>query len=328
MKWFTPLSFETLRLPMLSYGQRILCIGSCFADEMGKLLTEAKFSVLNNPFGVLFNPVSLYRCYSAAVYAQEAAWQEGVLKVSEDLYLHYDCHSKVYGSSEQSLIERIMSIGAEVRAWQPEIILLTLGTSIVYEHCASGKVVANCHKQPASLFRKRTLQLAEIVEALNHLHALWKGAKAWIVTVSPVRHVKEGLVENQYSKSLLRVAVEAWRQQHENIFYFPSYEIMIDELRDYRFYAEDLVHPSAQAIGYIWDVFTAHCFEAETQKTYVAWRKLSQQLAHRALFPHTAENKQRLQRLLSALQRLSTKLPLHEEIAQVQRQLQEADTFH
>lgn len=322
MKWFTPLSFENIHLPALSYRQRFLSIGSCFADEIGKLLEEGKFSILNNPFGVLFNPVSLYRAYSAAMRpAGTDEWEAGVLQVSEDLFLHYDYHSKVYGGSPQALKAHWNSIATAVREWQPEVILLTLGTSIVYEHHAKGTVVANCHKQPAKLFRKRTLRLPEIIEALEGLHGLWESVKAWIVTVSPVRHIKEGLVENQYSKSLLRVAVEEWCRRHENTHYFPSYEIMVDELRDYRFYAEDLVHPSPQAVRYIWDLFCRYCLDEESQRVYAKWQKLNRQLAHRPLFPHTAENRRRMQQLLADLQRMSAVLPLQEEIARVEQWL-------
>ncbi len=317
MKWFTPLSFEHLRLPVLSYAHRILSIGSCFADEMGNLLKDAKFSVMNNPFGVLFNPVSLRKTYSTAMQSEGRAWEAGILQVAEDLYVHYDCHSKIFGASAQALMNNLESTAAALRAWQPDVILLTLGTSIVYEHRTLRTIVANCHKQPARLFHKRTLSLPEIMDALNGLYALWQGAQAWIVTVSPVRHIKDGLVENQYSKSLLRVAVEQWQQQHANVYYFPSYEIMIDELRDYRFYAEDLVHPSPQAIRYIWDLFCAHCLDESSQVLYAQWQKLSRQLSHRPLFPHTAQNRQRLQRLLADLQALAAQLPLQEEIAHV-----------
>lgn len=325
MQWATVLNWDKVPLPSLGYQDRILCIGSCFAAEMGKRLAEAKFRVMLNPFGTLFQPLALAQAYSLALSVGETRWREwamaGVLQLEEDLFVHYGCHSQVYAPDRDALLHRLEQLAVEVSAWRPSVVILTLGTAIAYWHKTLKCLVANCHKQPSTLFERCFLDVGTILEALEQLYHAYNFVEAWIVSISPVRHLREGLIDNQHSKSLLRVAAEQWRQRHGNIYYFPAYELLIDELRDYRFYAEDLAHPSTQAADYIWKHFVDHCIDPDSQLLYKQWLHLQRQMLHQPLFPHTHRYRLFLQKLHADMQRLAAHLPLQEELSLLELKL-------
>ena len=241
----------------IGYEDKILLLGSCFADSIGQMMAQRSLQVTVNPFGTLYNPLSI---------AQALQLTNDKLQKRNDLLVEYDglWHSMAHHGSfsrptkeetEQAVrtsIETMQQAFAEAN-----IVIVTFGTAWVYEikgERISGlegeRVVANCHKMPGEWFKRRRLSVDEIVKTWMSIISRYPD-KHWLFTVSPIRHIKDGLHENQLSKATLLQAIE----QMTNISYFPAYEIMLDELRDYRFYAEDLVHPSSVAIEYIWERF-------------------------------------------------------------------------
>ena len=239
----------------IGYEDRILMLGSCFSDEIGEQMQQRHLPVTCNPFGTLYNPLSI---------AQAIQLTELPELVEYDGLWHSMAH---HGSfSHPAKEETETAVRASIEHMQKAfadatVVIVTFGTAWVYEwNKESGVrnqdqyVVANCHKMPDSWFSRRRLSVEEIVAAWRPILEQYKD-KHWIFTVSPIRHIKDGLHENQLSKATLLMAVEAISHQHSAVSYFPSYEIMLDELRDYRFYADDLVHPSSLAVNYIWERF-------------------------------------------------------------------------
>lgn len=236
----------------IGYEDRMLMLGSCFSDEIGEQMQQRHLPVTCNPFGTLYNPLSI---------AQAIQLTELPELVEYDGLWHSMAH---HGSfSHPAKEETETAVRASIEHMQKAfadatVVIVTFGTAWVYE--MGGRIVANCHKMPESWFTRRRLSVEEIVAAWRPILEQYKD-KHWIFTVSPIRHIKDGLHENQLSKATLLMAVEKLRnteyrvQNPDRVTYFPSYEILLDELRDYRFYADDLVHPSSLAVEYIWERF-------------------------------------------------------------------------
>ena len=246
----------------IGYEDRILMLGSCFSDEIGEQMQQRHLPVICNPFGTLYNPLSI---------AQAIQLTELPELVEYDGLWHSMAHHGSFSHPAKEETETAVRTSIEhmQKAFaDATVVIVTFGTAWVYEwNQESGSsnqesgvrnqdkyVVANCHKMPESWFSRRRLSVEEIVAAWRPILEQNKD-KHWIFTVSPIRHIKDGLHENQLSKATLLMAVEAISHQHSAVSYFPSYEIMLDELRDYRFYADDLVHPSSLAVNYIWERF-------------------------------------------------------------------------
>ena len=239
----------------IGYGDKILMLGSCFSDEIGRQMEERKMAVTCNPFGTLYNPLSI----ANAIQTSAVSHQPSV--VFYDGLWHSMAHHGSFSRATKEEAEKAVadSVEAMQRALdEATVVIVTFGTAWVYELSAISHqpsvIVGNCHKMPEKWFRRRRLTIEEIVEAWQPILAQYPD-KRWLFTVSPIRHVRDGLHENQVSKATLLMAVEAIRSQHSEVSYFPSYEILMDELRDYRFYADDLVHPSSLAVEYIWERF-------------------------------------------------------------------------
>jgi len=243
----------------IGYEDKILLVGSCFADSIGQMMQQRALQVTCNPFGTLYNPLSI---------AQALQMTEMPPLVEHDGLWHSMAH---HGSlsradkheAEQAVSDSIQTMQTALN--EATVVIVTFGTAWVYEmkderlKVKGERIVGNCHKLPADCFTRRRLSADEIVQTWQPLIARYPD-KHWLFTVSPIRHVKDGLHENQLSKATLLQAVEAISGQPSAVSYFPSYEIMLDELRDYRFYAEDLVHPSPVAVQYIWERFIeAYC---------------------------------------------------------------------
>lgn len=231
----------------IGYEDKILLVGSCFADSIGQMMAQRGLQVTCNPFGTLYNPVSIAQAMQMTdippLVEHEGLWHS---------MAHHGSFSRTTEMETREAVQA--SIETMQRALQEAtVVIVTFGTAWVYEQ--NGSVVGNCHKLPAEQFSRRRLSADEIEALWAPLIARYPD-KRWLFTVSPIRHIKDGLHENQLSKATLLQAVEAIRNQQSVLSYFPSYEIMLDELRDYRFYAEDLVHPSPVAIQYIWERFT------------------------------------------------------------------------
>ena len=248
----------------LEYGAKILALGSCFAENISVRLKRAKFSIASNPFGVLFNPFSIANAIERLTDARTFAVCD--ITAGKESYFSFDAHSSLDGMTHTEAfgnLNKAVAQGAKSLA-DADWVILTFGTAWVYEK--EGKVVANCHKQPASQFERRRLSVEEIVERYSQLFEGVLHDKKVILTVSPVRHIGDGLQENSVSKATLRLAVEELVTKYENAHYFPSYEILIDDLRDYRYYADDLAHPSKMAVDYVWERFCEGVF-AEGART-------------------------------------------------------------
>ena len=237
----------------LEYGAKIFALGSCFAENISERLSRAKFSIESNPFGVLFNPFSIANAIERLADTRTFAVCD--ITAGKESYFSFDAHSSLDGKTHTEAfgnLNKAVAQGAKSLA-DADWVILTFGTAWVYEY--EGRVVANCHKQPASQFERRRLSVAEIVERYSRLFEGVLHDKKVILTVSPVRHIGDGLQENSVSKATLRLAVEELVAKYENAHYFPSYEILIDDLRDYRYYADDLAHPSKMAVDYVWERF-------------------------------------------------------------------------
>ena len=239
----------------IGYEDKILMLGSCFSDEIGRQMEERKMAVTCNPFGTLYNPLSI---------AQAIQKTELPALIEHDGLWHSMAHHGSFSRATKAEAEEAVkgSIMMMQRALEEAtVVIVTFGTAWVYEltdermkELTNERIVGNCHKLPEKNFTRRRLSVEEIVDAWQPILAQYPDKK-WLFTVSPIRHIRDGLHENQLSKATLLMAVEAIRNQYSAISYFPSYEILLDELRDYRFFADDLVHPSTLAVEYIWERF-------------------------------------------------------------------------
>nr|MBI1231388.1 GSCFA family protein [Cytophagales bacterium] len=307
------------------YGRPVVTMGSCFSTLLGQRMAHGKMKVLSNPFGVIFNPVSVCQLIENAVLATPFPVEEYVNM--EDIYVHYQCHSSMYGASRDELSVKLQKKQEEVRQYLADAshLFFTWGTSYVYEKYPQGYLVANCHKQPGSHFKKRLLTLKEMKDRFARCYAALGALNPTlrlVLTVSPVRHTKDGIPQNQLSKSLLRVLCHELVEEFPTVAYFPSYEWMMDDLRDYRFYKSDLIHPSELAEEYIWEEFQKAYFEEETQST---WRKVSQiqtSLSHKALHPESDAHQKFLRNLLGKMEALVPQVDFSSEVSEVKRYLQ------
>lgn len=299
----------------------VFCAGSCFSDHIGQRLAASKFTVISNPFGVIFNPLSLAGLLQAALQNQPLAADRYVQ--SQGIWYHYDLHSSVADPELPVLKARVGSILKEAGNFlkQAGYLVCTLGTAYVYELAADSQLVANCHKMPGGLFARRMLAPAEIVASLEQVLTLLPPKTRVVFTVSPVRHIKDTLPLNSVSKSVLRLAVHQLVEKHEKASYFPSYELLLDELRDYRFFAPDMLHPSEVAVDYIWQKFSKAFFNDRAQQFLKKWQKLRQALAHRPFHPGTPQHREFLENLLLKLEQVQ-EADVSAEIAGVKQQLQ------
>ena len=284
MEFFTPIKITPLP-QTISYGDGILFLGSCFADEVGSICRGLGFNAQVNPFGVLYNPLSIAKALRRFHSGQPFSHEE-VVKVGEEFYCTFSHNTNFWSSSEAALINNVNDhlAKAHERFAQSKWIILSLGTAWVYRHRATQEVVANCHKLPSQLFDRYCLSVEAASKRLADLLQSFPD-KQFVFTVSPLRHLKDGLHGNQLSKSTLLLAVNHVCEQFHNAHYFPAYEILLDELRDYRFYKEDMVHPTDQAVRYIWERFVSFAINPNELPALQAASELKQMLHHKPLFP-------------------------------------------
>jgi hypothetical protein len=284
---------------------------------MGEKLKINKFTAMVNPFGVIFNPVSVSELLNYTI--NEEPLPENMLVELEGLWYHYGLHSKIAENSKEQLIDRISKIQSEVAGFirKTDHLIITLGTAFVYQLKETEAVVANCHKLPGTLFSRTLLSVEQITQSITDLYnnlIRLKPNIRFILTVSPVRHIKDGISMNAVSKALLRVACQQLIERHSQIDYFPGYEFMMDDLRDYRFYKKDMIHPSEVAEEYIWKKFTATYFDEPAQKFIAEWEKISKAIAHQP-FNQASEAHQRfLKNTLHKLQAFRQQVDVEEEI--------------
>jgi len=311
----------------LEHFHRVATFGSCFAANMGERLEAARFSVLDNPFGVLYNP------FSIRTALQRAA--DNHLFGKDDLIFHEEQWHSFYHHSDFSRgdpQECLRVINESIRKTQSylsktDFILITYGTAYVYRYRKNGQIVSNCHKIPAKEFDHFRLSLSQISENIRRTIAAARRLNPeirFIFSVSPIRYLKEGFTENQLSKALLLLAVHEAIGQDERSVYFPAYEIMMDDLRDYRFYEANLVHPNALAIDYIWHIFAEAFFSEECRRSVQKTEKLVSACRHRPRNPGAGKYKQFLINQLKYADDLQKEFPylkLDEEISFLQETL-------
>lgn len=274
----------------ISHADKILMMGSCFTENIGAYLLQYKFKININPFGIVYNPISIFN--SIKRISDKKLYSEEELLQKNELYLSLDHHGRFSGPDQQQVLEHINKEIETANALlkDSKFIFITPGTSFVYKHIEQNRIVANCHKFPNTVFEKKLLNVEEIVSAFDKIQPLLKN-KTVLFTVSPVRHWRDGAVENQRSKSILIESIHRIISKYSNCHYFPAYEIVMDELRDYRFYAEDMLHPNATAIKYIWERFSETYFDAETMSINKRIEKINLLLQHRIKNENTAEEK-------------------------------------
>jgi hypothetical protein len=266
----------------IGYNDKILLLGSCFADNIGERFGEHYFQTTINPFGTLYNPASIFTSLSPV------DTQEWPVVLHNGLWHSMMHHGSFSHPDKNELLRRCEESWVVMRnaLQEASTIIVTFGTSWVYER--EGMVVANCHKLPAKEFVRRRLTVDDIVQTWQTLIEQMPD-KHWIFTVSPIRHIKDGLHENQISKAILLQAVDCLVSNNKAVSYFPSYEIMLDELRDYRFYADDMLHPSSLAVDYIWQRFVDTYMTIDTQNEMRILHQLWRDRHHRFLYPGTEE---------------------------------------
>jgi hypothetical protein len=296
----------------LSYADHFLGVGSCFVEEMGQRLRDLKFSIQFNPQGIVFNPasvaLSLERMLVPKIYQAEELFQH------QGLWHSFDHHGRFSSPSSEDTLHHIYQAQSQgqIQLQKASVLMLTLGSANVWQHLTRERIVSNCHKLPGSMFQRKRLSVAEIVETLSkniQEILILRPAVNIILTVSPVRYLREGLLENTRSKATLLLAVEQLCQQFDRVHYFPAYELVMDDLRDYRFYAEDLAHPSSLATHYIWDYFKQSFFAPEVLNQLQDLEKLKQASLHRPLRPESASHQQFIAQQLEYIQRLEHKYP-------------------
>ena len=300
-------------LPAISHSDRVLMLGSCFAENIGKMLGDGKFLLDLNPFGILYNPLSI----STAV--QEIL--TGKVYTENELFYYKDSwHSPMHhGSFSASTTEEtLQNINSRLQKTQRTFselswLVITFGTAYVYERKSDGQVVSNCHKQPESTFNRRLLSVEEIENEytvlFENLRETCPGIKI-LFTVSPIRHVRDGMHANQLSKSTLLLAIARLQEKFADcVFYFPAYELMLDELRDYRFYADDMLHPSPLAIRYLWERFSNVFFTKETDHILNEIEEIRRDLAHKPFHPESEAYQRFLEQIVLKIERLNGKYP-------------------
>lgn len=267
----------------ISYNSSVLFIGSCFADDIGRQFLNGKMQVSINPFGVLYNPMSSARALELIMKGKLFRKEELHFFDNKFLSFYHDT-SFSSGNHEKSLRKINNSVSdAHVFLKTASHLFITFGTAWVYRWKENNEIVANCHKIPAARFTRHLLNPEDIVSHWTKIVASLAGFNNNLniaFTVSPVRHLKDGAHGNQVSKSTLVVAIEELISANDNLSYFPSYEIMLDELRDYRFYDKDMIHPSDTAVEYIWERFKETYFAADTSAVYDQVSKISEATRH------------------------------------------------
>ncbi len=285
----------------INHQSPVLMMGSCFAENIGKELEKAKFDININPFGILYNPLSISQALD--ILSSKRFFDKDDLFEYNGLFHSHYHHGQFSDTDATVSLEKINAAisGAASRLPDTNVLIITFGTAYVYRLRESGLIVGNCHKLPAANFERFRLDVDTIVDTwagtIGKLRKANPNIKI-IFTVSPVRHLKDGAHENQLSKSTLLLAIDKLCSMHKEITYFPSYEIVMDELRDYRFYAEDMVHVSETAVKYIWEKFKTVYFSAQTISVIDEWDKLGSAINHRPFNPQSGEYKHFLKQTL------------------------------
>jgi lysophospholipase L1-like esterase len=294
----TKIPLEKQSNNLIDYHANVLLLGSCFSDNIGVKLDYFKFQNVQNPFGILFHPKAIETTLIHAI--EEKVYSENDIFFHNEQWHCFDVHSKLSNTSKDDLLNNLNSIikSTNQQIYKATHVIITLGTAWTYRFVETDTVVANCHKVPQKQFAKELMRIQEIMQSLKNIVNRIKkiNSEAIIIfTVSPVRHLKDGFIENMQSKAHLITAIHSVLK--EGLHYFPSYEIMMDELRDYRFYAEDMIHPNETAINYIWDKFKKVWISEEASKIMEEVDMIQKGLQHKPFKPESEAHQKFLQNL-------------------------------
>lgn len=308
----------------INHKTPVMFLGSCFADNIGKMVAEKKFEVSINPFGVIYNPLSVKQ--SLNILLEKNEFQKDDLYEFNNQWVSFYHHSRFSSPDQDEVLKKInngIKKGADFLE-RTNFLFITFGTAWVYEWKETGKVVSNCHKIPAREFNRRMLNPEEILQAwgeiIQKLYTQLPGLKV-IFTVSPVRHWKDGAEGNMVSKSVLLYAIYLLRKKFPDTDYFPSYEIMMDDLRDYRFYGEDMLHINTTAVNYIWRKFDQRFFNDETRKVLKKVDEINRAVGHKPFRPGSKHHLAFVEKTLQKIRQMESAFP-YMDFSQEKQQLQ------
>ena len=316
MQFTTPIPILKSNFP-IDYHSKVLSLGSCFAVNIAEKLDYFKFQNTVNPFGILFHPLAIEKFLGFA--ANEKQFAESDIHFHNEHWFSFDAHSDLNQTDKHQLFQNLNQKVSETteQLTKASHLIITLGTAWVYQHVASREIVANCHKIPQKQFKKELLSVDKIQKSLRNIIGLVSKINPSIhiiFTISPVRHIKDGFVENQWSKSNLIAALHEIVSQSRSfwtnfVHYFPSYEIMMDELRDYRFYAEDMIHPNQTAIDYIWKRFSETWISESVVPVIEQVSGIQKSLSHRPFHPNSESHQLFVSKLNQQIQQLQKQFP-------------------
>jgi len=299
-------------LVKIGYNSPVLFVGSCFATSIGEKLVQGKMQVMINPAGTVFNPFSVSNTLDSILSQKKVTIDD--LYNHDGQYLSFNHYTDFSSEDPVSLIQKINEKTETAFSFlqKADFLFITFGTARVYRLIETGKIVSNCHKVPASKFESQLLSVNEVVEMwnkqLDRIHTLLPGVKV-IFTVSPVRHWKNGAHGNQVSKSVLFLAIEELLKHPLEPEYFPAYELLMDDLRDYRYYADDMLHPSNAAIDYIWNLFSECYIENKSMKIWDEVVRISKAYNHRITSGNTASVMKFAGQMLFKIEEICKKAP-------------------
>lgn len=296
----------------ITYEANVCLLGSCFSENIGDKLSYYKFQTFQNPLGILFHPKAI-ECLLTRAINQEQFTQDDIFYHNERWHC-FEVHSALSHPDKEVFLETLnKAIYNTFETLQKAShIIITLGTAWTYRFIETDTIVANCHKVPQKKFLKELLSVAEVTASIENCLALLKNINPTITsifTVSPVRHLKDGFVENQQSKAHLLAGIHQVIDVRNQIHYFPSYELMMDELRDYRFYKEDMIHPNTTAIQYIWEKFTQAWIAQKSEGTMQEVENIQKGLAHKPFNPNSEAHQQFLAKLQAKVGQLQEQYP-------------------
>lgn len=300
----------------ITLHSKIITIGSCFSDVVGSQLLENKINTLANPFGTVFNPTSIFKLLNQSIENEEI--DNSLFIENDGSFFHYDFHSQNNNAQKHALKNDLENIQISVRKklQTTDFLIITLGTAFAYQHLETKKYVSNCHKMPSNLFRKDLFHVKHICQEFEYFYTKIKALNPnlkIILTVSPVRHTRDGIPENQVSKSILRAACHYLCIDFEGVSYFPAYEIMMDELRDYRFYEADLIHPNSIAEKYIFKRFEEAFFDENLQNFIVKWQKIKAEISHRPFNEKSESHQKFMKNLIQKLEDIASIVDVEKE---------------
>ena len=297
----------------INYQSKNIFIGSCFTENIGNYLKDLKFKTICNPTGIIYNPFTISECIQFML--NNKSFSEKDIEYYNDVWFSFHHHSRFSNPNKEKCLKNINSelSCASNYIKQADFLFLTFGTSFVYKHNKTNEIVANCHKFPSDTFCKYLLSPFEIIEKYCETIAQLKRINPkikLIFTVSPIRHLKDGITENQISKSILLISIKEILKKFDNCIYFPAYELMLDDLRDYRFYAEDMIHPNSTAIEYIRNKFIKTLIDLNSQALMVKIDNLKHAVNHKPFNANTSSHLKFKEHNLKQVIELKNKFPL------------------